>query len=89
MPFAVPLFTIASLLTGPTADCCRVFISLLASVAKLKAFADAWLRIFSASSLLVAARSLAASIPCVGGESHTLGVAVHSLLLLAVGVVDE
>lgn len=55
----------------------------------LKAFELAWFKIFNASSLLVAARSLAASIPCKGEESYALFGLVQILLLLAVGAVAE
>lgn len=64
--------------TSPTADICSVFISLAASLHVLNGAVAAWFSILSASSLFVAANSLAASMPC-DGESQMR-------LLLAVGV---
>lgn len=46
------------------ADICKVDISLVASLHMLKVvLVEAWFRIFKASSLLVAASNLAASMP--------------------------
>lgn len=64
--------------TSPTADICSVLISLAASLHAVNGAVAAWFSILRASSLLVAASSLAASMPC-DGESQMR-------LLLDVGV---
>jgi hypothetical protein len=70
------------------ADICSVDMSLVASLDMLNVVVVAWFKILRASSLLVAASNLAASMPCIGGESHVL-VPEFILLLLAVGAVVE
>lgn len=77
-----------------TADICKVDINLVASEHMLKIELEAaWFRILRASSLLVAANNLAASIPWTGEELIGLVDVVTELmlilLLLAVGAIVE
>lgn len=94
LPFVNSLNGEVSVELDGIADICNVDINLVASVHILNVVVDAaWLRIFRASSLLVAASSFAASIPWIGDELIGLLDVVTEptliLLLLAVGAMVE